>query len=175
MATSIYADSAYGVAAAKCVAGYVDTTAVTNAEDAGAAKSFARVWAPSSAEDVAVTAAEGVAASVDSTVVEIAEGAGSSKDFARVLAPRPVSFLFFFGPIVSAQCHQYRSSSYQFTVLIEIAFHKEGRRIQNRVTSISLQSITPVNDTYKTINQVKQDKKKTSKEAKGLWYAVWCL
>eukprot|EP00978_Attheya_sp_CCMP212_P033090 scaffold132050_cov74-Attheya_sp.AAC.1 len=84
------------------------------------------------------TAAEGVAASVDSAEVKIAEGAGSSK--VHVLAPRPSIFLFLFGPIVSTQCHQYRSSSYQFTVLIEIAFHKEGRRIQNRVTSISLQS-----------------------------------
>eukprot|EP00978_Attheya_sp_CCMP212_P033102 scaffold132128_cov32-Attheya_sp.AAC.1 len=153
MATSIDADSANDVAAAKCVDGYVDTTAVTDAKDAGAAESVTRVWAPSSAEDIAVTAAEGMAASVDSTEVKIAEGAGSSKDFAHVLAPRPASFLFFFGPIVSTQCHQYRSSSYQFTVLIEIAFHKEGRRIQNWVTSISLQSITPVNDTYKTINQ----------------------
>eukprot|EP00978_Attheya_sp_CCMP212_P014716 scaffold37642_cov43-Attheya_sp.AAC.1 len=86
------------------------------------------------------TAAEGVAASVDSAEVKIAEGAGSSKDFAHVLAPSPSSFLFLFGPIVSTQCHRYRSSSYQLTVLIKIAFHKEGRRIQNRVTSISLQS-----------------------------------
>eukprot|EP00978_Attheya_sp_CCMP212_P002007 scaffold4120_cov68-Attheya_sp.AAC.2 len=140
VATSIDTDSANDVAAAKCVAGYVHTTTVTNAEDAGAAEAFAPVWAPSSAEDVAVTAAEGVAASLDSTVVKIAEGAGSSKDFACVLAPHPASFLFLFGPIVSTQCHWYRSSSYQFTVLIEIAFHKEGRRIQNRVSSISLQS-----------------------------------
>eukprot|EP00978_Attheya_sp_CCMP212_P015286 scaffold39404_cov36-Attheya_sp.AAC.3 len=168
MATSIDADSANDVAAAKFVAGYVDTTAVTDAKDAGATESVTRVWAPSSAEDVAVTAAEGVAASVDSAVVKISEGAGSSKDFARVLAPCPVSFLFFFGHIVFIQCHQYWSSSYQFTVLIKIAFHKEGRRIQNRVTSISLQSITPVNNTYKTSNQVKQDKKMTSKDAKGL-------
>eukprot|EP00978_Attheya_sp_CCMP212_P002157 scaffold4461_cov48-Attheya_sp.AAC.3 len=72
MATSIDADSANDVAAAKCVAGYVDNTAVTDAEDAGAAESVTRVWVPSSAEDIAVTAAEGVAASVDSTEVKIA-------------------------------------------------------------------------------------------------------
>eukprot|EP00978_Attheya_sp_CCMP212_P046612 scaffold401836_cov35-Attheya_sp.AAC.1 len=100
MATSIDADSANDIAAAKCVAGYVDTTAaVTDAEDAGAAESVTRVWVPSSTEDVTVTAAKGVAASVDSAVVKIAEGAGSSKDFAHVLSPCPVSFLFFFGPI----------------------------------------------------------------------------
>eukprot|EP00978_Attheya_sp_CCMP212_P033529 scaffold135627_cov39-Attheya_sp.AAC.1 len=79
-------DSANDVAAAKCVAGYVHTTTNTDAKDAGAAEAFTPVWAPSSAEDVAVTAAEGVAASVESAVVKIAEGAGSSKVFARVLA-----------------------------------------------------------------------------------------
>eukprot|EP00978_Attheya_sp_CCMP212_P043631 scaffold287891_cov54-Attheya_sp.AAC.1 len=164
VATSIDADSANDVAAAKCMAGYVDTTKVTGAaEDAGAGKAFARFCVPSSAEDFAVTAPEGVAASIDSVAVEIAEDAGSSKDFDRVLAPRPVSF--FFGPIVSTQeCHRYWSSSNQFTVLIEIVFHKEDHHIQNRITSISLQSI-PVNDTYKTINQVKQEQKTTSKES----------
>eukprot|EP00978_Attheya_sp_CCMP212_P041765 scaffold243882_cov57-Attheya_sp.AAC.1 len=73
MANSIDADSANNVAAAKCSAGHVDTIAVTDAEDAGAAESVTRVWAPSSAEDVAVTAAERVAASVDSAVVKIAK------------------------------------------------------------------------------------------------------
>eukprot|EP00978_Attheya_sp_CCMP212_P009177 scaffold21637_cov46-Attheya_sp.AAC.1 len=91
MATSIDADSANHVAAAKCVAGYVDTTAVTDAEDAGAAKSVTRVWAPSSVkEDITVTDAEGVAASVDSAEVKIAEGAGSSKDFAHNFGPASV-------------------------------------------------------------------------------------
>eukprot|EP00978_Attheya_sp_CCMP212_P006627 scaffold15368_cov60-Attheya_sp.AAC.1 len=83
-------DSANDVTAAKCVAGYVHTTTVTDAKDAGAAgaaEAFTPVWVPSSAEDVTVTAAEGVAASVvESVVAEIAEGAGSSEDFARVLA-----------------------------------------------------------------------------------------
>jgi hypothetical protein len=172
VATSIEADFSNDVAAAKCMADSVNTTTVTDAKDAGAAEAFTCVWAPSSVEDVAVAAAEGVAASEDSAAFKIAKCAGSTKDFARVLAPRPVNFLFFFGSIPT-QCHRYRSSSYQFTVLIEIAFHKEGRRIQNRVTSISLQSIpVPVNDTYKTINQVKQEQKMTSKEAKGLYGAL---
>eukprot|EP00978_Attheya_sp_CCMP212_P047409 scaffold421354_cov90-Attheya_sp.AAC.1 len=54
MATSIDADSANDVAAAKFVPVYVDTTAVTDAEDAGAAESVTRVWAPSSAEETSL-------------------------------------------------------------------------------------------------------------------------
>eukprot|EP00550_Attheya_septentrionalis_P007698 CAMPEP_0198281218 /NCGR_PEP_ID=MMETSP1449-20131203/1190_1 /TAXON_ID=420275 /ORGANISM="Attheya septentrionalis, Strain CCMP2084" /LENGTH=98 /DNA_ID=CAMNT_0043976893 /DNA_START=442 /DNA_END=738 /DNA_ORIENTATION=- len=94
----------------------VDITTVTDTKDTDATEAFACVWASSSVEDVTVTAAEGVAASVDSVAVKIAKGAGSSKDFTRVLAPRLVSFLFFFGFIISTQSHRYRSSSNQFTV-----------------------------------------------------------
>jgi hypothetical protein len=103
VATSVDADSVNDVAAAKCVAGYVDTTAITDAKDTGAAEAFACILAPSSAEDVTVTPAKGVAAFVDSAAVKIAEGAGSSKDFARVLAPHPVLFLFFFEPIIATR------------------------------------------------------------------------
>jgi hypothetical protein len=50
------------------VAGYVDTSTVTDAKDAGAAKAFAGVWVPSSSKDVTLTAAKEVAASLDSAL-----------------------------------------------------------------------------------------------------------
>ena len=76
---------------------------------------------------------------VDSAAVDSFKWDGSAKDFDHVLAPCPVSFLLFFGPIVYIQCHRYWSSRYQFTVQVDIIFHKEYHHIQNRITSISLQ------------------------------------
>ena len=87
-----------------------------------------------------MTASEGMDAYIDAAAVNSAKGAYYAKDFDRVLAPRPVIFLFSFGPIVSTQCHRYRSSRYKFTVQVKISFHKEYHRIQNHTSSISLQS-----------------------------------
>eukprot|EP00978_Attheya_sp_CCMP212_P035716 scaffold157172_cov66-Attheya_sp.AAC.2 len=109
---------------------------------------FDCVWARSSVvvavatvDDDTAAASKGVDASVDATAVDSAKGPDSAADFARVLAPRLVRLCFLFPPIVyTHQCHQYQSSKYQFTVQVKIAFHKEDHRIQNRITSISLQS-----------------------------------
>ena len=75
--------------------------------------------------------------------------------------------------ILSTQCHRYRSGSYQFTVLIEIAFHKEGRRIQNRVTSISLQSRSQWMTLTRQSTKLNKSKKQQATEAKSLcWWSI---
>ena len=134
--------AANDVAAAKGVA-----SAVADTKDAGAIEDFDRIWdcrsvdiAADTADDVAATAAEGVDASVDASAVDIAKGDDSDEDVDYVLAPRLVRFLFFFGPIVSTQCHRYRSRRYQLTVQVNITLHKEDHCMQNWITLISLQS-----------------------------------
>ena len=122
-------------ASAKGLSAYIDTATSKyffSAKDSGSfdtdednvtfdtAKNLDVAKGASSANDVASAEgacyAEGVAASVDATAVI----------FDLVLTPRPVRVYFlFFGPIISTRCHRYRSISYQFTVWVKIAFHKE--------------------------------------------------
>ena len=143
---------------------------VADAKDAGAAEDFDRVWGPcyvyvAASYDKVVTLAdaEGLADSIDSAVVDRAEGPCSSEDFSSDFPPRPVRVCFLlFGPIVYTQCHRYWSSSYQFTFHVIIAFHKIY--LHTKLGNLNLHAIQIlVNDTYNTIDEVKQDKQNTIK------------
>jgi hypothetical protein len=146
---SIDACSANDAATAKGIAACsLEGSSIADTKDAGAAvEEFDRVWARSSVDvaaavagDVDAAASEGEDSSANAVPVDTPKGVNSAEDFAPFLAPRPVRMFFLFRPIVYTQCHRYRSSKYQFTVQVKIAFHKEDHRIHNRITSISLQS-----------------------------------
>ena len=110
----------------------IEASAVADVEDAGAAEEFDRflypcyaVVADDSADDVTEAAAKAVAYSIYSFMVDSEKGPCSAEYFAGVFPLRLVRVCFlFFGHIVYTQCHRYRSNSYQFTVKVNIAFHK---------------------------------------------------
>ena len=62
----------------------------------------------------------GVDASVDTAAVDSSKGDDSSKDFDRVMSCHPVSFLFFFEPIVFKKFPRYRLSCDQFNFQVNI-------------------------------------------------------
>ena len=79
---------------------------------------------------VAMADTKEVAYSIDSAVIISSEGPCSAKEFAGYFPLRPVRVCFlFFVLIIYTQCHRYQSSSYQFTVQVNITLHKEDYRI----------------------------------------------
>ena len=87
---------------------YLEASAVSDAEDAGAAEDYCCVWAPcyidvayTSDYGVTVDSSKGVAASIDSDVYDSDEGPCSSEELSNAFPPHPVILcLLFFGSIV---------------------------------------------------------------------------